>query len=95
MSAFRVGTTVQINVYEGSRPVFQAHTPEEAARLVALLNAGVDAERMEKLNHELLEALKTALGVLDHAPLSYPYNDQSHDARAKGYAAIAIAEARP
>ena len=39
---FRVGGKVPLNVYEGDRPVFQCHTPEEAARFVALLNAGLD-----------------------------------------------------
>ena len=35
---WRVGGKVPLNVYEGDRPMFQCHTPEDAARIVALLN---------------------------------------------------------
>lgn len=35
---WRVGKSVPINVYEGDKPMFQCHTPEDAARIVALLN---------------------------------------------------------
>lgn len=41
---FRVGSKVPLNVYEGDRPLFQAHTPEEAQRLVDLLNGGAQAQ---------------------------------------------------
>lgn len=44
MSTFRVGTKVPLNVYEDDRPIFQTHTPEDAARLVGLLNAGLGCE---------------------------------------------------
>lgn len=36
---WRVGGRVPLNVYEGDKPMFQCHTPEDAARVVALLNA--------------------------------------------------------
>lgn len=39
MGAWRVGGKVPLNVYEGDRPMFQCHTPEDAARIVAALNA--------------------------------------------------------
>jgi hypothetical protein len=35
---WRVGGKVPLNVYEGDRPMFQCHTPEDAARVVELLN---------------------------------------------------------
>ncbi len=35
---WRIGGKVPLNVYEGDRPMFQCHTPEDAARIVALLN---------------------------------------------------------
>jgi hypothetical protein len=35
---WRVGGKVPLNVYEGDRPMFQCHTPEDAARIVGLLN---------------------------------------------------------
>lgn len=38
---WRVGRKVALNVYEGDRPAFQCHTPEEAARVVGLLNAAL------------------------------------------------------
>lgn len=38
---FRVGRRVPRNVYRGDEPVFMAATEEEAAELVALLNAGL------------------------------------------------------
>ncbi len=36
---WRVGGKVPLNVYEGDTPMFQCHTPEQAARVVKLLNA--------------------------------------------------------
>lgn len=35
---WRVGGTVTLNVYENNKIMFQCHTPEDAARVVALLN---------------------------------------------------------
>jgi hypothetical protein len=32
---WRVGGKVPLNVYENDRPMFQCHTPEDAARIVA------------------------------------------------------------
>lgn len=37
---WRVGHRVPLNVYDGDRPVCQCHTPEDAARIVAAVNAG-------------------------------------------------------
>jgi transposase len=42
---WRVGGKVPLNVYEGDSPVFQCHTPEDATRIVALLNT---AEEMRE-----------------------------------------------
>ncbi len=36
---WRVGGKVPLNVYEGDTPMFQCHKPEQAARIVKLLNA--------------------------------------------------------
>lgn len=36
---WRVGTKIPLNVYEGDRPVCQCHTAEDAARIVAAMNA--------------------------------------------------------
>ena len=41
---WRVGSRVPLNVYENDRPMFQCHTVVDAARVVALLNAGVAGE---------------------------------------------------
>lgn len=35
---WRVGGKVPLNVYEGDKPMFQCHTPEDAARVAGLLN---------------------------------------------------------
>jgi hypothetical protein len=35
---WRVGGKVPLNVYKGDTPMFQCHTPEDAARIVVLLN---------------------------------------------------------
>jgi hypothetical protein len=57
--SWRVGGKVPLNVYEvtGDRPdgkaMFQCHTPEDATRIVDLLN---DAEKL----HELVRTLVTA-----------------------------------
>jgi len=40
VSLFRQGRRVPLNVYEGDEPCFQAHSPEDAARFVHLLNLG-------------------------------------------------------
>ncbi len=47
---WRVGGKIPLNVYEGERPMFQCHTPGEAARVVAILNsAGKLAEALERV----------------------------------------------
>lgn len=67
MSVWRTGNKVKLNVYEGDRPAFQCHTPEEAARIVALLNDGaaarrlVDAARAAIANKVIGRALAEAL----------------------------------
>jgi len=38
VARWRVGRKVPLNVYEGNKPMFQCHTPEDAARVVFLLN---------------------------------------------------------
>jgi hypothetical protein len=35
---WRTGGKIPLNVYEGDRPMFQCHTPEDAGRIVAMLN---------------------------------------------------------
>lgn len=42
---FRIGGKVPLSVYEDDRPLFQCHTPEEAARIVRLLNKTVEYEK--------------------------------------------------
>lgn len=42
---WRVGGKVPLNVYEGDRPMFQCHTPEDAARIVELLRRGAGEPR--------------------------------------------------
>ncbi len=37
---WRVGGKVPLNVYRDDKPMFQCHTPEDAAEVVALLNSG-------------------------------------------------------
>lgn len=61
---WRVGGKVPLNVYEDDRPMFQCHTPEDATRVVLLLNgqeeAGkliADSESMGRLIADLREAL--------------------------------------
>lgn len=44
MPRFRTGTKVKLNVYDGDRPIFQAHSEESAAELVRLLNLGLASE---------------------------------------------------
>ena len=35
---WRTGTKVPLNIYKGDGPMFQCHTPEDAAEVVMLLN---------------------------------------------------------
>jgi hypothetical protein len=46
---WRVGSKVPLNVYEDDKPMFQCHTPEDAARVVALLNTSDSQARAELL----------------------------------------------
>lgn len=46
MPRFRTGTKVALNVYDGDRPIFQAHSAESAAELVELLNLGHHADAL-------------------------------------------------
>lgn len=55
MSNWRVGHKVPLNVYEDDQPMFQCHTPEEAQRIVQLLQ---DGER-DKARLDWLAARKT------------------------------------
>ena len=45
--AWRVGSKVPINVYEGDRPVCQCHTASDARRIVAAMNSRIEVERNE------------------------------------------------
>jgi len=38
MKRYRIGTKVNINVYDGDSPVCQCHTREQAAEIVAAVN---------------------------------------------------------
>lgn len=40
-----VGGKVPLNVYENDRPMFQCHTPEDAERIVSLLNENANLKR--------------------------------------------------
>lgn len=44
MPRYRTGHRVPLNVYDGDRPIFQAHSEQDAERFVALMNIG---ERIE------------------------------------------------
>jgi hypothetical protein len=53
---WRVGGKVPLNVYEGDRPMFQCHTPEDASRVVELLNKGGELAELERtLRHLTIE----------------------------------------
>lgn len=51
MSDWRVGGKVPLNVYEGDKPMFQCHTPEEAARVAALLNSAASQAQALPCGH--------------------------------------------
>lgn len=46
MSRYRQGSKVAINVYDGDRPLFQAHSVEDAEESVRLLNLGVEFDAL-------------------------------------------------
>jgi hypothetical protein len=53
---WRVGNKVPINVYEDDIPQFQCHLPEDAARIVSLLNRETElAEENLRLRQALEE----------------------------------------
>ncbi len=65
MSNWRVGSKVALNVYEGDRPMFQCHTPEEARRVVGLLSAVYDLQR------KLKRATDAIIAAEQQADLAY------------------------
>jgi len=65
---WRVGGKVPLNVYEGDRPTFQCHTPEDAARIVELLNGAeyAEQEHQARLQAEAeLSAIAKIVGAAD------------------------------
>ena len=48
-SDWRIGKTVQINIYEGDRPICQCHTVTDAKRIVAAVNTFSDL--FDELDH--------------------------------------------
>lgn len=58
---WRVGGKIPLNVYEDDKPMFQCHTPEDAARVVGLLN---DERRVRE---SCLDLAREAQGFLSMA----------------------------
>ena len=59
-----MGGKVKLNVYRDDAPMFQCHTPEQAAEVVALLNRGERAsvyttKDAVKINNLLCDALES------------------------------------
>jgi hypothetical protein len=52
---WRVGGKVPLNVYRDDRPMFQCHTPEDAAEIVGLLNKANEVVKLEKERDEAYE----------------------------------------
>jgi hypothetical protein len=57
---WRVGRQVPLNVYRDNAPMFQCHTPEQAAEVVELLNRG-ETER-ERCARIVLEEADSGVG---------------------------------
>ena len=49
---WRVGGKVPLNVYHHDRPMFQCHTPEDAGRIVHLLNQRDSSEQTIRANEQ-------------------------------------------
>lgn len=49
---WRVGGKVPLNVYEGDRPMFQCHTPEDAERIVSLLTENANLKALADINEQ-------------------------------------------
>jgi hypothetical protein len=54
---WRVGGKIALNVYEGDVPMFQCHRPEDAVRIVHLLNAGTVAQTLSNALEFALRSL--------------------------------------
>jgi hypothetical protein len=72
-----VGKLTQLDHALGSRRVYFERSAAELARAMK------ERDRLGERNQELLEALEDAVSLLDRAPLSYPYNDESNNVRVK------------
>lgn len=86
---WRVGSKIQLNVYEGDRPVCQCHSEEDAKRIVAACNgqlAGIPKE----LRETLIEACREAEHELRAEAANYRSRGRiTDDVRASGADATA------
>lgn len=51
---WRVGGKIPLNVYEDDKPMFQCHTPEDATRVVGLLNGALRTQGALKELHAIV-----------------------------------------
>lgn len=63
---WRVGNRVPLNVYLNDKPMFQCHTPEDAAMVVALLNGALPPRAVELLEKLLVAVEKWTEDHADH-----------------------------
>ncbi len=66
--SWRIGGKVPLNVYEGDRPMFQCHTPEDASRVVSILNATVAIESQLAEARNLMEMAHQNCGACYEDP---------------------------
>jgi hypothetical protein len=86
VSNWRVGGKVPLNVYHHDRPMFQCHTPEDAANIVHLLNLADSSEQtIQRLQEELDLKAQELSGQVDSdawkAIIKYAYADGGDGAR--------------
>lgn len=81
LKLWRVGGKIPLNVYEGDKPMFQCHTPEDAERIVRLLNG----ERSEPVAPTYEEARDAACeGCREHWSVSVLDGDLVHVVESNG-----------
>lgn len=69
MPRFRTGTKNPLNVYDGERhSCFQAHSAEDAVKLVTLLNAGENVELVGRIGIEVAAPTETPPQAPESAP---------------------------
>lgn len=72
---WRVGSKVDLNVYEGQRPVFQAHNRVDSKRIANCMNVARNAVACDITIDRLIDAVRTQMAFKDEEPYATVVKD--------------------